>query len=444
MKKALIFLVILIPIMLFAQSSPFNVKAKTSYSSSGMYGKVKVDSVSYTQLRLIQEFDFWKISMGLDLEFLLDKDYHLRPNNWDHLKDYLNKFYYVKYGKKGDPVYAHLGGFPGLTLGNGLIMQNYNNMLLYPDQRNTGLMIGANPDIVTSPSFELFTSDLTQNEILSFSTRFKPLPDSTIRILDDITLGFSLVADRDQYGNIDYFVPDSLSYLTKNLKSKPAMIYGVGYLLPFFKNDLVTVSNYAEIAHIHDYGTGSILPGIYADFSEVKINLEYRIYGNKFIPAFFNKYYEEDRAYLQGDSIMTLVTREEGLKYIKASQGWSGSIQAQLYEKIKGMFAWQNTFGKDLTTGKSIWIKLWVDSKYKRLENFFLGYSKVGTQSMAIHRINEHNANIEGGVTLKVTKKRLFATAGYEERYKDLNNNGKVNWATETKRNWSVGVVYKF
>jgi hypothetical protein len=78
------------------------------------------------------------------------------------------------------------------------------------------------------------------------------------------------------------------------------------------------------------------------------------------------------------------------------------------------------------------------------LENFFLGYSKVGTQSMAIHRINEHNANIEGGVTLKVTKKRLFATAGYEERYKDLNNNGKVNWATETKRNWSVGVVYKF
>lgn len=222
------------------------------------------------------------------------------------------------------------------------------------------------------------------------------------------------------------------------------MIYGVGYLLPFFKNDLVTVSNYAEIAHIHDYGTGSILPGIYADFSEVKINLEYRIYGNKFIPAFFNKYYEEDRAYLQGDSIMTLVTREEGLKYIKASQGWSGSIQAQLYEKIKGMFAWQNTFGKDLTTGKSIWIKLWVDSKYKRLENFFLGYSKVGTQSMAIRRINEHNANIEGGVTIRVTKKRLFATAQYEERYKDLNNNGKVNWAKETKRNWSVGVVYKF
>lgn len=444
MKKAIIFFILIFPVFLLAQSSPFNVKSKTSYSSSGMYGKVKVDSINYTQLRLIQEFDFWKVSMGLDLEFLLDKDYKIRPNNWDHLKDILSKFYYVKYGKKGDPVYAHIGGFPGLTLGNGLIMQNYSNMLLYPNQRNTGLMIGANPQIATNPSFELFSSDLTKNEILSLSGRFKPLPDSTVRILDDIQIGFSLVTDRDQYSNIDYYVPDSLSNLTNNLKSKPAVVYGVGYILPFMHTDKVILGNYAEYAHISDYGSGSILPGIYADFKKVKINLEYRIYGNKFIPAFFNKYYEEDRAFVVGDTLPIIVTREETLKNIKASQGWYGSIQAEMYEKINGMFAWQNTFGKDLKTGKSIWIKLWVDSQYRRLKNFYLAYSKVGTESMAIRRVNEHNANIEGGVTIRVTKKRLFATAGYEERYKDLNNNGKVNWAKETKRNWSIGVVYKF
>ena len=112
--------------------------------------------------------------MGLDLDFLFDKKFRLKVEDWDHLIDYLYKIYYLKYGNRRDMFYGHIGGFPNTTIGTGLIMGKYSNMALYPQMRNLGLMIGGNPPIPTNPSFELFSSNIFKNEILSFSARCKP------------------------------------------------------------------------------------------------------------------------------------------------------------------------------------------------------------------------------------------------------------------------------
>ena len=452
MKKALLLILLLLPIWLLAQATPFAVKAKTKYSASGLFGYTRIDSVKYMQFRYIQEFEIWKIGFGLDLDFLINNKTHkLRPDNWDNLGDIINKFYYIRYAKRGDRYYGHLGGFPGMTLGNGLIMQNYSNMLLYPEFRNTGLMLGMNPVWPTKPNFEVFTSNLEKFQIMSFTANCKPLPDSSVKILDELALGFSIVADRNQYGNLKDLSADSLSHEIGKLDNRAAVVYGFGYTLPFVQTDKVTLGNYAEFSHINDYGSGVILPGIYADFNFLKVNLEYRIYTDKFTPAFFDKYYEEDRGTVQYvtspiDSSVSVnyLTKESTLKQMKASQGWRGSIQAFVFKKVKAKFAWQNVFGKELNTGKSLWMELWVDSQYKRLENFALSYSKVNSDHLQIRKINEPNASVESSVTIRTYKKKLYLIANYAERYKDKNGDGKVNWAKETKRAWGVGVKVLF
>lgn len=227
MKKALFLCLLFIPLFVAAQEVPFAVKAKTHYSASGMVGVEKIDSLKYYQARLIQEFDIWKIGMGIDLDFLFDVDhYHLRKKDWDHLDDVLDKIYYIRYAQKGEPVFVHLGGFPGVSIGNGLVMRDYSNMRLYPELRNTGLMIGGNPNWPLKPSFELFSSNIRKNQIMSLAARCQPIPESKLKILKDLEVGINMVVDRDQYGNLKYVVSEADSIDIGSYDSDPVSIWG--------------------------------------------------------------------------------------------------------------------------------------------------------------------------------------------------------------------------
>jgi hypothetical protein len=440
MKRMLIVFIVLLPLWLLAQEIPFSVKSETKYGSSAMVGSTKVDSIKYTQIRLIQEFKVWKFDMGVDLDFLLDKNHHLKPDNWDHLSDIPTKLYYVRYAKRGDPFYAHLGGFPGHTLSNGLIMLNYSNMQLYPDLRNTGLMLGENPRWPMKPSFEVFSSNVEKNQILTFATHFQPLPDSTVRFLDQTVLGFSAVTDRNQYGNVKYVVPDSLYRLFNKNKKESAVVYSFDYTLPISQKKNATFGHYAEFAHIASHGSGFIFPGIYSDLKSLKVNLEFRRYGVHFVPAFFDRHYEEQRAAQYGNEI---ITKEETLDNIRASYGWYVKIQTDIKGKVKAMVAWQDMYGKDLKTGKSIWVRFWADTQYHRLENLSLAYSKTNTEHM-LGKFIAPSADISSKITFRISEKRLFLIGSYSESYDDLNGNNKINWSKETKRSVAAGVKYIF
>ena len=442
MKKVLFFALLFLPLWLMAQELPFTVKSRTKFSSAAILGYEKVDSVRYYQLRFIQEFNLWKFGLGLDLDFLFDKRISLRKDEWNELEDLLDKIYYLNYGKKGDTFFFHLGGFPGLTLGNGLVMQNYSNMLLYPDLRKTGLMLGGSPHWPTQPSFELFASDLQRAPVLAMAARFKPLPDSTLKVLDQINLGFSLATDTNQYGNLRHLVADSLACDVDLLGRKPATVFGLAYTLPMVKNEKMTLGHYVEFSHILNYGSGVILPGIYADFKALRVNLEYRLYGGQYVPAYFDHYYEEDRAVTQEDELDPFVTKAESLASVKASRGWNGSIQAIFSHKVKTRFAWQNMIGRKLKTGKSIWFSVWVDTQYKRLENVSLSYSKINTERMSIRKFYEPNTDIKSYLTFRISKKRWFLIAKYSESFRDRNKDGKINWIKEVRRSVGAGLKY--
>jgi len=439
MRKTLLLFLILLPLWLAAQDMPFSVKAKTRFASSGMVGYETIDSLTYYRARLIQEFKIWKIGIGLDLDFLFDQDYRLRVEDWDHWENVLDKFYYVKYANRRDPVYVHVGGFPDLTMGNGLIMRRYSNMALYPQLRNLGFMIGANPKIPTSPSFELFSSNLKKNEILSFSTRFRPIPDSTLAVIDELILGFSIVTDFNQYGNLRYVTPDSLMQFVPGLKRKAATVMGAALTLPVYRTKDYTLGVYSEYAYIADMGHGAILPGIYADFKSVKVNLEYRTYGREFVPGFFDEDYEEERGWV--DSLGVFRTKEDYVETLKPANGINGIVEGNYKDRIKASVSWQNIIGHDYKNGKSLWLKLWVDTQWKRLENFSLSYSRTNQQRLSIARINEPGTKMNLSMTFRINK-RWYVIGKYAETFRDKDGDGKVNWLKETKHSGGVGVKY--
>lgn len=444
MKRALMIFLALCPLWLSAQYIPFAVKAKTRYSASGAVGFEEVDEITYYQLRLIQEFKYKKFFMGVDLDFLFDKHGDLRKQDWDHLENIIDKIYFMKYGNKGDPFYFHLGGFPDLTMGNGLVMQRYSNMQLYPELRNNGLMIGGNLNIPTQPSFELFSSNIKRNHILSFSARCKPLPDSTVAVLDDIVVGVSLVTDRNQYANLKYVADGSYPSEINALEPDPVTIMGAAYNLPVYKNEKVTLGQYSEFAHIAGKGSGVILPGIYADMNWLKVNLEYRIYGSKFTPSFFDRDYEEERAYQLEPGVANFATKESCLDSLTTGQGFNGSVEGTIKGRVKASFAWQNLIGRNYKTSKSIWLRLWVDTKYKRLENFSIAYNKINTDKMGIDHVIQPNAEFKFSMTLKISRKKWYLVARYAEKYKDRDCSGEINWLKETKHTATVGLKFVY
>lgn len=449
MKKLVLLILLVLPLCIYAQDMPFAVKARTKFASSGMVGYETVDSLSYYRARLIQEFKISKVQMGVDLDFLVDKKFRLRVQDWDHLIDYLYKIYYLKYGNRKDMVYGHIGGFPNTTIGTGLIMGKYDNMELYPQVRNLGFMIGANPPIATNPSFELFSSNVFKNEILSFSARFKPLADSTLKVIDNMVWGINIVTDRNQYGNLNFknikaAVPDSVYSVTARPKKQGVTVLGIALDFPLYKYEKYIFGTYSEFAHIAGLGSGAIIPGVYADFHFVKLNLEYRRYGRRFDPAFFDEDYEEERGqweYNEETDTYRYFTKRDFVKTLSPADGINGSVQGNYKDKIKASVTWQNIIGEDFRNRKSLWLRFWADTQYRRWENFSISYSRTNQRRLSIARLSEHGTKLSASSTFRIDD-HWYAIAKLGLSFKDRNGDGVVKWGRESRISGSLGLKY--
>jgi hypothetical protein len=431
--------------MLVAQEMPFRVRSSSNYSVSSMVGRVEIDSTKYYQMRFIQEFSYKKFGMGVDLDFLFDKDFHLKEGEWDNIEDYLGKIYYIRYGDPKDQYYGHFGGFPKRSVGNGLVMHNYSNMYFYPDQRNNGLLLGANLPHKMQPEIELFSSDVIRMPVFSLAGHFHPLPEAKANMLKELKLGMAVFSDRNQKGNLKYTLGDSLYHAIDRGDPESLSVLSVDYTWPLLNTDKVVLGNYAEMAHILGNGTGFILPGIYADFNFLRVNLEYRMHGDSFTPGYFDHFYEDERCLLveQEDSTFVLITKEDTLPDFRAAYGFYGKLEGLIGKRLKAMVAWQNMYGDEVTKGKSLWFSLWVDTRYKRLENVAFSYSKTRVDELGLGKVAVPRAQMSGSFTLSLhEKRRWFLIGKYSEKYKD--KEGGINWWKDTKRSAAVGVKFTF
>lgn len=123
---------------LFGQAEELPKADSAKITGGAVVGAVTIDGKTYQQFSLRTDVPIGKFGFGVDLQILFDEDGQIRKDDWDEWQDYLDKIYYIRYGKKTDPFYFKFGGLDYSYLGYANIFNGYSNMVEYPTRKRYG------------------------------------------------------------------------------------------------------------------------------------------------------------------------------------------------------------------------------------------------------------------------------------------------------------------
>ena len=167
----------------------------TDPSLQGAFGAVTIDGKIWNQIALRPVVPFGKLAIAFDMVLYIDQDGNIHDDEWDFsdgekIKNTLiDKIYYVRYGNRWDRHYFKIGALDNVTMGYGILLNNYSNTLLYPQVRKVGMEFSMN---TLGGNLYGFTNDFKEN-----------LGLAGMRFAAPISYGFrfgaSWVGDRNQY-----------------------------------------------------------------------------------------------------------------------------------------------------------------------------------------------------------------------------------------------------
>ena len=180
------------------------------FSNSASIGSVTIDGEIYNQISMRPEFEFGKFGLGLDVYFYIDDKGNFYDKSWDFsdgkaLETLLDKVYYLRYNQPSDKFYFRIGGMPSVTLGYGILVNNYSNTVEYPNVRRLGLDLRMSSN--NKISSQIIVSDLRRTPgMLAFRTAFPVAPRLKIGVfaITDLDMSSGLT-DSDNDGYPDYF-----------------------------------------------------------------------------------------------------------------------------------------------------------------------------------------------------------------------------------------------
>ncbi|HNX38206.1 MAG TPA: hypothetical protein PL124_11265 [Candidatus Cloacimonadota bacterium] len=518
MKSLWFFVLLLVPVWMLAQGAvgdKLTVDFEPDYSMNGIVGAVTIDGVTYSQIRLMPEIELWKFGFGFDLDFLMNGDGYLRKEDWDEWQDYVKKVFYVRFAKREDPFYFRVINIPDYTLANGLIFDDYSNMLRYPDIRNFGTYMGINiPKI--GLGFEAYTHNVIKNQILGGRVQLKPFDYLNRRGPSNFSVGFNVGIDRDQYGkyedkdndhipdvydqfpddgsiwvdsdgdgvadnididldgdnsldhpNVNPYVnvvyPGIANYygnldtqvvsdsLTAYSIADPVFVWSLDYKVPIIDYGNLQFYNYGEFAHIDNYGSGLSFPAIGAKFLLFDAKLELRNFTDKFLPGFFDNLYDDQRSEyhfveddVDGHRLCYLSPKDSKLDAVKASMGWYGSLTANLNGIFRLKLAFQDMYGENVTTGKSLTGTFEMDKKFiRKLKEASLTYSQTNMSYISFKHLRNPGVEFSGKLAYEIAKNANLV-GKYHEHYADLNGDGIIEGKDEIRSNMSLGVEFRY
>ena len=192
------FIPLLLVFSLFAQD---DVGAPAKSGTTGSIGTVTLNGQVYNQLSIRPEIPIGKLGVGLDI-YLYFNDEGMYWDSWDFssggsaYKTIIDKIYYLRWGQPGDNLYFMAGALPSVTLGQGILVNNYSNIMEYPQVRQVGLNLQAK---VAGFGIELIHSNFKSATPGVLGIR------GSRSILSKLSLGVSFVTDLDQLAGL----PDS-------------------------------------------------------------------------------------------------------------------------------------------------------------------------------------------------------------------------------------------
>ncbi len=229
---------------------------------------------------------------------------------------YLPKIMYLRYGFRGDPLFAKLGSVDDLTLGNGFIVGNYSNTKFLPSQRIFGLQLNLDGEVFGFPyvGLELLTGNLAQLDVIGGRFFVRPHLSTGLPILEDLQPGATVAAD----------TKPELYIAEANVQGNGAVaVYGADLFLPLIKSKAFPLAAFSELAFQPKGRTGFMVGAGGRLASVITYGAQIRALSAGFIPVYFDANYDLFRA-IKSD-IMESTPSGDG------TVGWLAKAGASLF-----------------------------------------------------------------------------------------------------------------
>ena len=210
------------------------------------------------------------------------------------------------------------------SLGNGALMYQYNNSTSY-EARKSGINLAA---AMIGGNANLMMSDITKGGVIGFGLDTEILQlvggkkgKVDLPILEHLELGFNYAGDLNQ--NAGVIKIDSLTGSTLEDVGSVNMINT--YLgLRLFDTKEFFIRGYADYSKIFSFGDNFSFGAdmnLYTDVGSLVITLQRRFQGGKYLPTYFDSFYETDR--------YSLTTNLDGTYSLNSKAALLNSIEEQ-------------------------------------------------------------------------------------------------------------------
>ena len=194
--KSIIISIFFVLQIIRGQSDDLELDIDTQNKSlQGAFGAVTIDGKIWNQIALRPVMPFGKLSVAFDMVLYIDQDGNVHDEGWDFssgekVKNTLiDKIYYIRYGNRWDRTYFRIGALDNVSMGYGILLNNYSNTLLYPQVRKVGMEFRVD---AFGSNIHGFTNDFKENFGLTGLRVSAPVPYG-------FNVGVSWVLDRNQY-----------------------------------------------------------------------------------------------------------------------------------------------------------------------------------------------------------------------------------------------------
>lgn len=470
----------------FSGNSASSMSASDKFSGGAYIGSVSLDGKNYQQIGLNADIPLGKFGFGMCLEFNIDADGNIRKQDWDEWQDYLDKFWYIRYGFKGDPFYARLGGLNYTFLGYNSIVNGYSNMVQYPDIKRYGLEGSFKTERLEGEYFlndfkELIpgNSDRKSSAVLGARVAFKPLwkfsvgvsfvtdlnqynglkdsdGDAYPDVFDDYVYDKHYHSEYDRYvaalggdanaiESADALVDQGLITHRNNISvanmSQSVSIAGVDLGFPVFDFKHFKLDVFSDVSVIFGRGWGMSLPGVRAQFFKNVVNFSasYRIQSKEFIFGYFDQTYEINRAVVFNNNI---ITKYDQLKSITSDmQGVYVALDADFFGMGGASARYMDMWGNQSLRKQSLYGEAFVT---KKLLPFF-SQARVFYAQNNVDKISSlKSPNALAGAVLEYATGGMTFGLNWRISFQDKNGDGRISGSAETIKTFGVSAGMKF
>ncbi|MFA3783033.1 hypothetical protein ABRY23_08225 [Melioribacteraceae bacterium 4301-Me] len=389
LKKIALFVIV----FYFNSNAQFYQLHQDEALMQGGLGIIWINGAPNYGLRLFPEIQFNNIGIGLDLHLEYTPDGKLREENFNEFSDYLSILRYIRYGKKGDPLYVRLGSLDYATLGYGNIMYMYNNSPSF-DSKKVGLEFDAD---FNDFGFESVYSNFGQAGLIGVRGFIKPMHFTGLLytpIIGNLEVGLTIASDQDKNagvlaGNYDFntgsFIP--------TIDEGGVTLVSVDVGFPIVHSSVAYLDAYFDATKIIKFGSGAAiglmlnLKGI--GLADVKARLERRFNGNNYIPSYFNSLYEIERFNL--DKTNGIVKSK--IQQLKEAVNQSNGYYGELYANVLGLFNVLGSFQKLDNVAESGILHLYTQIAPTDFPYIFrAGYDKTAVRNFSdIFKLDERS-----------------------------------------------------